>query len=99
MPNPFPSKFNSECQNCQNHVDRGDSMYAHDGMFICQYCAEEGDLICPECKAYKKEQFKTCFSCKQSQPMNMTEEEVDDWMNGDIVEQVRKKKKDNELPF
>lgn len=97
MPNPFPSKFNSSCQNCDNHVDRGDSMYAHDGMFICQDCAVEGFLIC-DCGNYKKEQFKTCFNCR-AQPIVQLEEDDEEWLSGDIVEQVRKNKKDNELPF
>ncbi len=101
MPNPFPNKFPSECINCDNFIETGELMYAHEKMFICGNCAVEGNLIC-ECGNYKKEQYKVCFTCGQNKkaPSNQTTSDEDDsWMSGDLIEQVRKKKKKDELPF
>lgn len=62
MANPFISKFNSECQNCDSSVSQGEEMYAVNGSFVCTGCAVEGNNVCA-CGAYKKEQFPRCYNC------------------------------------
>lgn len=62
MANPFISKFNSICQNCQSHVERGALMYAVHGTFMCGSCAKEGDNICT-CGGFKNEKFDSCYNC------------------------------------
>jgi hypothetical protein len=61
--NPFPSKFDSECQECEEMIEEGESMFSDNGQFICIACAEEKDAVC-ECGNYKKPEFPTCFECK-----------------------------------
>ena len=64
MSNPFPTKFSSSCNSCGERVEEGDLMYACDGQFLCEDCADENGNICPECYGFKKEDYKTCFDCK-----------------------------------
>ena len=63
MANPFQVKFDSECQECGSIVDQGENMFADDGMFICEPCAEELGVIC-SCGNYKKPEYDTCYNCK-----------------------------------
>lgn len=92
MANPFPCKFDSQCQNCGNYLDAGEEMYAHDQMFICADCANEADAVC-ECGNYKKPEFKTCFTCKDI--AKDFSANPDDWNPWDEP----KTKKDDSLPF
>ena len=73
MPNPFPTQFNSQCQDCFDTVEEGESMFAHEGQFICESCAEHSDLVC-RCGNYKKEEFKNCYTCHEDED----DEEVED---------------------
>ena len=63
MANPFPNRFDSECQECECELLEGDTVFADDGNFICEDCAEGREIIC-ECGNYKKKQYSTCFDCK-----------------------------------
>lgn len=72
MANPFPNRFDSECQECGNTVMEGEFMYAHDGQFICEDCLPD-ENACPDgCGNYKKEGFETCWECKNNPPSAMT---------------------------
>lgn len=84
MANPFPTRFNSECNSCGNHVEAGELMFAVDGMFVCKYCATENGNVCPKCGAFKKENFESCFKCSNTvakpawnKPDFVDEDEVD----------------------
>lgn len=62
MPNPFVTKFDSECQNCGSEVEEGDEMFSDDGEFICNECARERNIIC-DCGKKKKSSFEKCYEC------------------------------------
>jgi hypothetical protein len=64
MANPFKTKFKSTCQSYGEIVEEGDDMFAIDGQFVCEQCAEAGDNIC-ECGNFKKEEYDTCFDCHE----------------------------------
>lgn len=63
MSNPFITRFDSRCGSCGDIVYEGDEMFAVDGEFICRDCADINDNIC-ECGQFKREEFETCFDCK-----------------------------------
>lgn len=65
MSNPFPARFDSDCQSCGDTVEEGELMFAVDGQFICEECAEEGGNICPNCGNFKKEEFDLCYTCHE----------------------------------
>ena len=65
MANPFPTKFNSNCNSCGESIPEGDFMYACDGQFVCEDCARENGNVCPECCEFKKQEYKTCYECKE----------------------------------
>jgi hypothetical protein len=62
MPNPFEATFNSHCIECGNDIFNGDKVFADRGKFICEFCAEDLNVIC-ECGNYKKPDFETCYKC------------------------------------
>lgn len=75
MSNPFPAKFDSECNNCADFIEEGEKTYAHENAFVCHKCAEELALICPDCGSYKNPDYDLCYRCntaveKEWSPMN-----------------------------
>ena len=62
MANPFPARFDSNCQSCGEKLFEGDNTFAVNGQFICTICAEAGDYVC-DCGNFKKEGFKKCYTC------------------------------------
>lgn len=62
MANPYPAKFRSTCEECGTRVEEGEKMFAHDGQFICEHCADLGGMIC-DCGNYKKPQYDECWEC------------------------------------
>ena len=78
MPNPFPANFDSTCQDCGDTVAEGDQMFAHEGQFICESCAENSDLVC-SCGNYKKEEFKNCYTCHEENEDNGPDENGITW--------------------
>ena len=64
MSNPFPAKFDSTCDSCDDPISEGDATYAVDGDFACETCADANGNVCPECGEYKKEEYDTCYNCK-----------------------------------
>jgi len=60
--NPFENQFNSECQQCGDEVEEGELMFAIDGQFVCDVCAESGDNVCA-CGNFKKSEYPTCYEC------------------------------------
>ena len=62
MANPFESNYDNNCNSCGDKVYAGDDMYAHEGIFICENCAQLEDLIC-ECGNYKKAEYESCYEC------------------------------------
>jgi hypothetical protein len=97
MANPFPTKFDSQCQQCESMLDRGDLMYAHDDLFICPDCAEEAGVVC-DCGNFKKEDYKKCYDCSQIKAP--VQEEKDAWDPWETPLQSKSaKKKDDSLPF
>jgi hypothetical protein len=74
MANPFPTKFNSECQLCGDYVEQGEFMFSipdPDGdpevrYFVCRGCARSGAHVCT-CGKYKKEEFDVCYDCFQKE--------------------------------
>ena len=65
MANPFEASFDSDCPECGRTIFEGDKTFAHDGGFVCEQCAEDLDIICPECGRYKKPEYDTCFKCSE----------------------------------
>lgn len=64
MPNPFKTRFDSECQDCGGMVDEGEFMYAVDGSFLCQDCANSEGVVC-NCGNIKRESYDRCWDCFQ----------------------------------
>ena len=62
MANPFETKFPSSCNNCDDTVEQGEKMFADKGDFICEFCAEQREVIC-DCGNYKKYEYDTCYDC------------------------------------
>lgn len=65
MPNPAPAYRNSSCDNCQEDIPEGESVFFDEGNKLCEACATDNDLIC-ECGQYKKAEFKTCYECNRT---------------------------------
>lgn len=65
MANPFPNRFDSQCDKCGETIFQDDSVYAFEDEFYCEYCAEEMEIVCPECGGFKKPTFEFCFDCNQ----------------------------------
>jgi len=63
MSNPFEVRATRHCATCEEPVEQGDLMFAHEDNFICENCAREMDLIC-DCGNYKKEQYEMCYTCR-----------------------------------
>jgi len=63
MANPFKIKGSRECDQCGTELVEGDIAYFHNDDFICEECASEADVVC-ECGNYKKEQYPTCYECR-----------------------------------
>ena len=72
MSNPFKAQFDSTCNSCGAEIFDGDDVYAVDGDFVCEDCAEENGNIC-ECGNFKKAEYEKCYEC-----FNNKEEEDDD---------------------
>lgn len=67
MSNPFKVKGTRDCDECGKEVTEvdGEMMYFHNGDFICEDCAGDQDVVC-ECGNYKKEQYPTCYDCRNT---------------------------------
>jgi hypothetical protein len=63
MSNPFYAHFNSRCQCCGDDVLEGEECFAYEDEFICKECAEEANIVCPECGNFKKPDYDTCYEC------------------------------------
>jgi hypothetical protein len=63
MANPFETKRSSVCDGCGEGVFQGDLMFAHEGEFFCEMCADEMDCVC-ECGDYKKPEYEMCYNCR-----------------------------------
>ena len=64
MSNPFKARFDSTCDSCGDPLFEDDSdVFANDGQFICESCANANDNIC-DCGNYKKDIYDTCYECK-----------------------------------
>jgi hypothetical protein len=63
MSNPFTSKYDGACQGCGDRVLKDDYMFGHEGLFICMQCAEDEEIVCPDCSEYKKPEFDKCYNC------------------------------------
>ena len=88
MSNPFPANFDSQCQDCGDTVAEGDNMFAHEGKFICDICAASSDLVCSGGQ-YKKEEYKTCYTCHEENEEEEDEEEPPrgtPWAGGEIIQ-------------
>ena len=92
MANPFRTKFDSQCMNCEDMLDQGDLMYAMSQLFICPACAVEAGVVC-NCGNFKKAEYKKCYTCSQDRPVDIIKEE-DEWNPW-----AEPKKKDDSLPF
>lgn len=69
MANPFIATFDSECGNCAGYMSEGDDkVYAHNGIFVCEECAELLKIICPDCDGYKNPDHDLCYKCAMSAP-------------------------------
>ena len=77
MANPFAATFASECTQCGRDIMEGDTTFAHEDEFICEQCAEDAEIVCPECGKYKKPQFDACFECHEDE--DVTGGELDVW--------------------
>lgn len=64
MSNPFPAHFDSHCTSCGENIYESDDTFAIDREFVCENCAESNGNICPKCGSFKKEEYDTCFDCK-----------------------------------
>ena len=78
MANPFPTNFDSTCQDCGDTVAEGDNMFAHGGQFICDGCATSADLVC-SCGQYKKEEYKKCYTCHEENEDEENEPDENGW--------------------
>lgn len=86
MSNPFPSRFDSTCNSCGETVYEGDDMYAVDGQFVCQKCAEENGNVCPNCGNYKDEKYETCYECHEGEETEDTIlDDEDDMESGGVL--------------
>lgn len=63
MSNPFLPQFNSNCNSCGDTVTPDDNMFACEGQFLCEDCANAGDYVC-DCGDFKKSEYKTCYNCR-----------------------------------
>ena len=64
MSNPVPAFKGSSCNNCGEQIDENDDLYLHDGEKFCTDCANKNNLVC-DCGNYKKEEYETCYDCKE----------------------------------
>lgn len=72
MANPFPAHFESTCDSCGESMYEGNKVYAVDGQFYCEDCADANGNVC-DCGAFKKEGYAECFACHE-----LEEEEIND---------------------
>lgn len=63
MPNPAPAYREIKCPLCDKVITKGEDVFFEDGDKFCRDCAENNDNVC-NCGQYKRENYKTCFDCK-----------------------------------
>lgn len=61
--NPFISEKETTCDHCNLSVEKGEFLYDDHKQFVCEDCAEEREIICPQCSVYKKSDQEFCKKC------------------------------------
>lgn len=53
-----------ECEECGDTIQVGDPIYFLDDIKICENCAEDASIVCPECGGQRKPEFPKCYECQ-----------------------------------
>lgn len=66
MSNPVPAFKNTSCDECGSVLEEGEDLFFTDDGRLCTDCADSKDYIC-DCGNFKKQEYGTCFECKDDQ--------------------------------
>lgn len=59
------ANFACDCCDCGERIDKGDDIWFCDEGKLCEGCADEREIICPDCGGHKKPDYETCYGCKE----------------------------------
>jgi len=59
---PYPAFRGTICNNCNESVSIGDSIYIVNDEKLCASCADNGGYVC-SCKNYKGDDYDECYYC------------------------------------
>lgn len=55
--------YDTECEVCGSPILEGDGIWFSDDGKLCEDCADEQEVRCPECGGQKKPDYDMCYEC------------------------------------